>query len=169
MPLLDMYVPLKARREAPAGETWERKLRLAGREPGAEELAGMGERLGEPAPVLELLRKSDGLILLGDPGAGKTTFLKFLALVLASGQGDALGLGAKLPVLLPLAAALAAELTRLVEAAGQKTAYQAAVYGSGAIAQGPGAVAAGSGGVAVGGSVHGDLLLGGDRPPGPSD
>jgi len=61
-------------------------------------------------------------------------------------------------------AALASELARLVEAAGPKTTYQAALYGTGAIAQGPGAVAAGAGGVAVGGSVHGDLLMGGDRP-----
>lgn len=104
LPLLDMYVPLKARREAPAGETWERQLRVAGRQASPEELEGLGERLGAPLPVLELLQKHDGLILLGDPGAGKTTFLKYLALMLATGQGDALGLGTRLPVLLPLAA-----------------------------------------------------------------
>src|SRR5436309_5456515 len=54
LPLLDMYVPLRARREAPAGETWERKLRLAGREPTAEEVDSLGRRLGGPLPVLEL-------------------------------------------------------------------------------------------------------------------
>lgn len=107
LPLLEMFVPLKARREAPLGETPDREsreLRLAGRRPGAEEIEGMGERLGGPMPVLDLLKAHDGLILLGDPGAGKTTFLKFLALTFASGQGEALGLGARLPVLLPLAA-----------------------------------------------------------------
>jgi len=104
LPLLEMYVPLKARREAPVGETWERPIRVAGRAASAEDLEGLGERLGAPVPLLELLAKHDGLILLGDPGAGKTTFLKYLALILATGQGKALGLGARLPVLLPLAA-----------------------------------------------------------------
>ena len=31
LPLLDLYVPLKARVELPEGETWRRELRLAGR------------------------------------------------------------------------------------------------------------------------------------------
>jgi hypothetical protein len=56
---------------------------------------------------------------------------------------------------------LAAELERMMEGVGVKTTYQAANYGSGAIAQGPGAVAAGQGGAAVGGSVQGDLHVGG--------
>ncbi|MFY9820655.1 MAG: SUMF1/EgtB/PvdO family nonheme iron enzyme [Thermoanaerobaculia bacterium] len=104
LPLLEMYVPLKARLHTPEGETWARQLRVAGRMPAAEEGADMGERLSAPVPVLELLQRHDGLVLLGDPGAGKTTFLKVLALALASGQGEALGLGGRLPILLPLAA-----------------------------------------------------------------
>ena len=32
LPLVDMYVPLKARIELPEGETWARELRLAGRQ-----------------------------------------------------------------------------------------------------------------------------------------
>ena len=104
LPLLEMYVPLKARLHTPEGETWARQLRVAGRLPGTEEGADMGERLSAPMPVLDLLRKHDGLVLLGDPGAGKTTFLKVLALALASGQGETLGLGGRLPILLPLAA-----------------------------------------------------------------
>ena len=47
----------------------------------------MGARLSEPQPVLELLKQHDGLIILGDPGAGKTTFLKYLALRLAGELG----------------------------------------------------------------------------------
>ncbi|MCA9939130.1 MAG: SUMF1/EgtB/PvdO family nonheme iron enzyme [Anaerolineales bacterium] len=104
LPLLDMYIPLKARVEMPEGETWARELRLAGRPVSEEEAADMGPRLSEPRPVLELLQQNDGLIILGDPGAGKSTFLKYLALRLALGEGTALGLGARLPVLLPLSA-----------------------------------------------------------------
>ncbi len=104
LPLLEMYVPLRARTELPAGETWTREFKLAGREASEEEVQAMGQRLSEPQLVLELLTKHDGLIILGDPGSGKTTFLKFLALALATEQGNALGLGARLPVLLPLSA-----------------------------------------------------------------
>lgn len=104
LPLLEMYVPLHARLHTPEGETWARQLRVAGRTPDAEEGADMGERLSAPVPVLDLLQNHDGLVLLGDPGAGKTTFLKFLVLTLASGQGEPLGLGGRLPILVPLAA-----------------------------------------------------------------
>lgn len=104
LPLLDMYVPLRARVQTPEGETWARQMRLAGRLVGEEEAGAMGERLSEPQPVLDLLQKNSGLILLGDPGSGKTTFLKSLALALASGQEDIPGLGRRLPVLVPLSA-----------------------------------------------------------------
>lgn len=101
--LLDLYVPLKARLELPEGETWKRETLLAGR----EFLDGEGKRtwqLGRSVSLLDLLREVDGLIVLGDPGAGKTTFLKYLALRLAKGEGPQLGLGHRLPILLPLAA-----------------------------------------------------------------
>jgi len=104
LPLLEMYVPLEARLHTPEGETWARELLVAGRLPAKEESADMGGRLSRPVPVLDLLQDYDGLVLLGDPGAGKTTFLKVLALALSSGQGEALGLGGRLPILLPLAA-----------------------------------------------------------------
>ncbi|HET9210384.1 MAG TPA: SUMF1/EgtB/PvdO family nonheme iron enzyme [Thermoanaerobaculia bacterium] len=104
LPLLEMYVPLKARVQTPLGETWARQMRLAGRPVGEEEAGAMGERLSEPRPVLELLRESSGMVLLGDPGSGKTTFLKSLALSLASGQFESLGLKDLLPVLIPLSA-----------------------------------------------------------------
>ena len=102
--LLDLYVPLQARREVPKGDTWERQLKLAGRSLSeADAEAAQGLRLGEPEPVLGILKEKDGVIVLGDPGAGKTTFLKFLALKLALGQGAELGLQGRLPILLPLA------------------------------------------------------------------
>ena len=102
--LLEMYVPLRARVERPEGETWARDLRVAGRQIGAEEAEALGQRLSEPLPVLDLLAKNAGLIVLGDPGAGKTTFLKYLALRLAMGEAAALGMPPRLPILVPLSA-----------------------------------------------------------------
>ncbi len=104
LPLLDLYVPLKARLELPPGETWKRDVRLAGRPLSDEEQQALAGRLSELQPVLNLLQKHAGLIILGDPGAGKTTFLKFLALRLALGEGEQLGLGNRLPILAPLSA-----------------------------------------------------------------
>ena len=105
LPLLDMYVPLKARLSTPEGETWTRDLRVAGRKAIQEEIEGAGKRLSKPVPVLDLLQQHDGLVLLGDPGAGKSTFLRLLTVALASGKGNDLGrLGDRLPILLPLAA-----------------------------------------------------------------
>lgn len=107
LPLPEMYVPLKARIEMPKGETWDReeiRLRLAGREFTEAEIDAIGERLGGPRSLLGLLEDHEGLVVLGDPGAGKTTILKWLALKLAMGQGDELGLGARLPFLVPLSA-----------------------------------------------------------------
>jgi formylglycine-generating enzyme required for sulfatase activity len=104
LPLLDLYVPLRARLELPEGETWRREALLAGRRMTATDAEGLIGRLSEPTPVLDLLTRHDGLIILGDPGAGKTTFLKFLALHLALGQGPSLGIGTRFPVLAPLSA-----------------------------------------------------------------
>lgn len=100
--LLDVYVPLKARLELPEGETWKRDLSLAGRELTGEDLQPL--RLSDPLPVIDILATHSGIVILGDPGAGKTTFLKYIALCLARGEGDQIGLGNRLPILLPLAA-----------------------------------------------------------------
>lgn len=104
IPLAEVYVPLRVRPKMPEGDTLARSLRVAGRFATDAEIESMGERVGQPVDALELLRKAPGLVVLGDPGAGKSTFLKYLALSLARGEGERLGLGVRLPVLLPLAA-----------------------------------------------------------------
>ena len=92
LPLTEMYVPLKARIQMPGGETWSRNLRVAGRNMFEDEVEDESRRLSEPTSILKLLQDHDGLILLGDPGSGKTTFLKYLALKLSQAQGNELGL-----------------------------------------------------------------------------
>jgi formylglycine-generating enzyme required for sulfatase activity len=104
LPLLDLYVPLRARLTLPEGETWQRDPRVPDRDLTGEGRNVRTKRLGEPQPVLDLLHQHDSLVILGDPGAGKTTFLKVLALRLAVGKGESLGLGHRLPVLVPLSA-----------------------------------------------------------------
>ncbi|MBE2294417.1 MAG: SUMF1/EgtB/PvdO family nonheme iron enzyme [Phycisphaerales bacterium] len=112
LPLLEMYVPLEARPGTPKGDTWGREDRAV----SWKELASSTDSLGRSRPLVDLLESNDGLIVLGDPGAGKTTFLKFLALIFATGQGETLGLDTRLPVLVPLSAyatALASRKTNL--------------------------------------------------------
>ncbi len=116
LPLRRLFVPLMARPELPAGDTWDLEARMAGRRLSEEDAERLGRRLGKPRQVLELVREHPGLVILGDPGSGKTTFLKYLALSFAAGEGSELGLGERLPVLVPLsgfANALAAGEVRL--------------------------------------------------------
>jgi hypothetical protein len=98
--LEEVYVPLLARPDQPEGETWER--RVAGRKFGEESLPEEAmqaiERGASSAPVQieEALREKTRVVVLGDPGSGKSTMLKYLALRLAKDTD------APLPILLPL-------------------------------------------------------------------
>ncbi|MCP4542439.1 MAG: SUMF1/EgtB/PvdO family nonheme iron enzyme [Chloroflexi bacterium] len=94
--LEDVYVPLVARPEMPAGETWDR--RLAGRFLRGEAIPEQALEKGSAAPVHieEALAEKERVAVIGDPGSGKTTLLKYLALRLAAESK------APLPVLVPL-------------------------------------------------------------------
>ncbi len=103
LPLLDLYVPLKARQQLPEGESAKEFLYVAGRAVSEEDKRIRGG-LSEPRSILDLLRGHGGLIVLGDPGGGKTTFLKFLALTLAVGKAETVAIGQRLPILVPVSA-----------------------------------------------------------------
>ncbi len=93
--LQDLYVSGKARIELPEGERGCEGLELAGRK--MDRLHEAQARLSNESVVLEdLIKKHDGMVILGDPGAGKTTFLKRLSLGMAQSPN------APLPLLLPL-------------------------------------------------------------------
>ncbi|MGB8648720.1 MAG: SUMF1/EgtB/PvdO family nonheme iron enzyme [Anaerolineae bacterium] len=97
--LEEVYVPLVARPELPAGETWER--RLAGRRFDQDHLpeaalAMLDKAAAVPVHIEEAMRDKARVAVIGDPGSGKSTLLKYLALRLAAEQD------APLPILLPL-------------------------------------------------------------------
>jgi hypothetical protein len=102
LPLLDVYVPLQVLLMMSDGDTWAHNLNLVGRQIGEEEAEVVGRYLSKPRPILTLLQEHPGLIILGDPGAGKSTFLKMLALRLA--RSEDIGINQRIPLLVPLSA-----------------------------------------------------------------
>jgi formylglycine-generating enzyme required for sulfatase activity/energy-coupling factor transporter ATP-binding protein EcfA2 len=97
--LEDVYVPLVARPEMPAGETWERRLagRVLDKETVPEEaLIALEKVSAAPVRVEEAMAEKSQVVVIGDPGSGKTTLLKHLALRLAAEDN------APLPILVPL-------------------------------------------------------------------
>lgn len=98
--LEEVYVPLLARPEIPDGETWERRVAGRGFDKNAipeEAMQEMGRGMSAvPVQIEEALREKTRVVVLGDPGSGKSTMLKYLALRLAKDKD------APLPILLPL-------------------------------------------------------------------
>ncbi len=103
-PLIELFIPLNARLTLPRADTLPDALRIAGRELSEEESEHIGGRPDAPRPVLNLIEEYPVLVILGDPGSGKSTAVRLLAFLLATGQGAVLGLAGYLPLLLPLAA-----------------------------------------------------------------
>src|SRR5262249_1684600 len=56
-----------------------------------------GAESAERESLLQLLAAGPGLVLLGHPGSGKSTFLKYVVLLLAQGRGGELGLAGDRP------------------------------------------------------------------------
>ena len=93
-----------------SGQRVEAGQEPAGMKPEVErqlELAEAGRRAGEPKEIGDLLRHCRQLVLLGDPGGGKTTLVKWLARTYALGPDavkQRLGLDEDLvPVVVPIA------------------------------------------------------------------
>jgi formylglycine-generating enzyme required for sulfatase activity len=95
--LRDVYVPVRARRDLPEGETWQR---IAGRYWKGDEAVEFEELCLESKAgqvnLETIIQNHPALVVLGDPGAGKSTLLKHLALGLATANTGAL------PILVPL-------------------------------------------------------------------
>ncbi len=125
---------------------------------GAEAVKAVGQKLGEEAFDLghKLWAK------LRKPVEESPRALGAAAEVAEAPDDDdaRAGLRRQLVKILEADPDLAAELAKLLDSAGRGPSYQAALHGSGAIAQGAGAVAAGEGGVAVGGNVTGGVSAG---------
>ncbi len=110
LPLAEIYQELGFLKVGNAAEHRDARERLLALDEAAR-LAETERRMDDR--VSDALARSQRLVILGDPGAGKTITLKHIALMLASGQGgERLGLAAPfLPVRVRLAY-FAQELTR---------------------------------------------------------
>jgi formylglycine-generating enzyme required for sulfatase activity/energy-coupling factor transporter ATP-binding protein EcfA2 len=104
MPLLNLYVPLHARREMPEFEKAERRQSVLAMVGGRDILDenGVPRIYSDTEPILDILQKHSSLVILGDPGSGKSTLMKWLTLIMATGQAKDIGLLDRLPILLSL-------------------------------------------------------------------
>lgn len=106
----DIFVPLSATKEVPKGEMLAAEVaRWREKGPTHDAPTDTADRgTAERRITLKDALTEPRLVILGGPGSGKTTLLKHIALSLAQGRGDQLGLGkggdVPLPILFPIAA-----------------------------------------------------------------
>jgi formylglycine-generating enzyme required for sulfatase activity/energy-coupling factor transporter ATP-binding protein EcfA2 len=102
--------PLSATKELPKGDTVAEAIEhRRGKGRGADELTDLAEReAAERRVTLKDALTEPRLVILGDPGSGKSTLVKHIAVTLAQGRGEELDLAkdnaAPLPILFPIAA-----------------------------------------------------------------
>jgi formylglycine-generating enzyme required for sulfatase activity len=92
--LQDLYVPLRAIVSGPSSDDFSPDE--------ARHSATERNTTADSKPVLDLVASASGLVVLGNPGSGKTTILKQIALALATGRGPQMGLGSRFPVIVPI-------------------------------------------------------------------
>jgi hypothetical protein len=111
LPLEALFVSLRARPlsyadEQDADHVAGRPFRVMDLAESIREKMALRGASSQSGSIVELLERCPGAVLLGDPGSGKSTVLKHLALTAArAGTGQP---GAPLPIILPVAAYAAA-------------------------------------------------------------
>ena len=94
--LIDVYIPLKAKLELPNIKKNNRNLKYY------ENSVYAAQHFAKPQLIDDLIETNNCLIILGNPGTGKTFFLKYLSLELAKKIINNIEMNNRLPILVPI-------------------------------------------------------------------